>query len=59
MIFFQLVLSSAVVAVVVVVAEEADIFLFSRTGCNPDENELFGGRNKQQCQREPSTYVVA
>lgn len=42
-----------VVAVVaVVVAEEADIFLFSRTGCNPDENELFGGRNKQQCQRE-------
>lgn len=56
MIFFQLVLSSAVV---VVVAEEADIFLFSRTGCNPDENELFGGRNKQQCQREPSTYVVA
>jgi hypothetical protein len=57
MIFFQLVLSSAVVAVVV--AEEADIFLFSRTGCNPDENELFGGRNKQQCQREPSTYVVA
>lgn len=56
MIFFQLVLSSAVA---VVVAEEADIFLFSRTGCNPDENELFGGRNKQQCQREPSTYVVA
>lgn len=33
------------------------LLLFSRTGFNPDENELFGGRNKQQCQREPSTYV--